>query len=39
MTIHDILFVMWINTVPIGVIGMGCFILYLFLMQEYKRNK
>jgi len=37
MSLSEILFIMWINTVPLGIIGMGCFAFYLFIIYEHDR--
>ncbi len=37
MSLSDILFIMWINTVPLGLISMACFALYLFIIYENDR--
>lgn len=37
MNLSDILFIMWLNTVPIGLLGMGSYIFYLFVIYEHNR--
>ena len=37
MSLSEILFIMWINSTPIGVIGIGCWIFYLVVI--YENNK
>ena len=40
MSLNEILFIMWINTVPVGIIGIGCSLLYLVVIyQNNKLNK
>jgi len=39
MSLNEILFIMWINTVPIGIIGTGCYLFYLLLLYEVNKRK
>jgi len=37
MTLSDILFILYLNMIPLGLIVMGCFILYSFVIYEHNR--
>ena len=38
MSLSEILFIMWINTTPLSIIGLGCYFFYLLVIHEARKH-